>query len=280
MRLHATRLIMALILFSSSTAFTQTAGTVTFKVRTEPFGGKYSPKNIGAVWVENAQGQFVKTLTVWAKKRIAHLIKWQAASGGNTVDAVTSATVRSHQTHTATWNCTDVNGTVVPDGAYKIFVEFTEDNSSKAGKPPGKWTVLEFTKGGSSQTLTPADETYFKDMELVYTPEGAVPSPASLQGKVTDATSGSPIANATVQLKASTVIRYEIKSDGSGVYRFDTVDAGTYELVASRTGYATWTGTITLNAGDQVTGKDIALSPASDTSPPAPPKNVRVQNSN
>lgn len=271
---------MALILFSSGTAFTQTVGTVTFKVRTEPFGGKYSPKNIGAVWVENAQGQFVKTLTVLAKKRIAHLIKWQAASGGNTVDAITSATVRSHQTHTATWNCTDVNGTVVPDGAYKIFVEFTEDNSSKAGKPPGKWTVLEFTKGSSSHTLTPADETYFKDMELAYTPEGAAPSPASLQGEVTDADTGSPIDNATVQLVAGTQVRYEIKSNASGVYRFDAVEAGDYVLTAGKTGYTKWNENLTLQAGEQLTGKDIALKPASDSTPPAPPKNVRVQNSN
>lgn len=253
-------------------------GSVTFQVRTVSYGGEYAEKNIGAIWVENSQNQFVKTLEVWARKRIKHLIKWNAASGGNVVDAVTGATMRAHTTHNLTWNCTDINGSVVPNGTYRVFVEFTEDDSNNSGKPPGKWTSVEFTKGSSPLNITPADETFFRDMELIYSTTST--STASISGTVKDMETGSPLENATVQLKVATEVRYEISSNASGLYSIDNIQAGTYTLVCFKPGYETWTEDITINAGQQVNGKDIYLTASSDTTAPSPPNNVRVEPNN
>ncbi|MFQ5641424.1 MAG: DUF2271 domain-containing protein [bacterium] len=270
-----------LIIVSIQTTSQATAGSggeVKFQVRTVPYGGKYSAKNIGAVWVEDAQGRFVKTIRVWANRRIQHLIKWRAISNENTVDAVTSATLRSHQTHNVTWNCTDITGSQVADGSYQIVVEFTEDNSNK-GRPPGKWTAVEFTKSSSSLTLRPNDETYFKDIELIYTPGGTT-QPTSLSGTVEDASSNQPLQNATVQLNRGNNIIYEITTDATGLYSFDNIEAGTYTLVVSKSGYTTWTEDVSLSSGQQVSGKNISLSKQGDSTAPSPPKNVRVEGSN
>jgi hypothetical protein len=45
------------------------AGTVTsltFDVTTKAPGGRYQPRNVGAIWVEDSSGKLVKSLEVWA----------------------------------------------------------------------------------------------------------------------------------------------------------------------------------------------------------------------
>ncbi|MBK9033260.1 MAG: hypothetical protein IPL61_18640 [Myxococcales bacterium] len=64
-------------------------------VRTTPFGGRYQPKNIGAIWIETASGQYVKTVKRWANRRLRYLTRYNAASGGDITDAITGATLTS-----------------------------------------------------------------------------------------------------------------------------------------------------------------------------------------
>jgi hypothetical protein len=250
--------IFVSMLFSHPQAATK--GTTTFTLTTLSYGGKYSPKNAGVAWVADAQDQFVKTLKLWADKRKQHLIKWNASSNGNVVDAVTGATARAPQTHTATWDGTDVNGAVVNDGTYKIYVEFTEDNSA-SGSTPGKWVTVSFTKGATSQTLAPADQAYFKAMKLDYAPDAGAPLPAALSGNVTDAKTASALANVTVQLQSNGQTRYTATSSASGQYQFAAVDAGAYALAASKSGYQNYSAAITLTDGQQLSNKNIALTP-------------------
>jgi hypothetical protein len=138
-------------------------------VLTVETGGKYAPDNIGAIWIADGGGTFVKSLAVWAKKRISHLTAWtdattQAGLDGNTVDAVTSATLSSHRTHQVSWNCTDTNEKVVPDGPYSVHFEVTDKNSS------GPTASVPFTKGTKPITLSPPDEPNFKEIQLVFMP--------------------------------------------------------------------------------------------------------------
>jgi hypothetical protein len=133
---------------------------LTFQVTTVTFNGSYAPRNVGAIWVSDGNGKFVKSLTVWAAKRIRHLVTWEAAANGNTVDAVTSATAGSHGTRTGKWDCTGLDHQPVADGAYRINVEFTERNS--LGKV---MTPLGFTKGGPV-SLMPPDQTNFRAIRL------------------------------------------------------------------------------------------------------------------
>ena len=142
---------------------TSEGGEVTFTVRTVTENGSYAPKHVLAIWVEDANG-FVKTRQAMANQRIQYLYTWKAASDYNVVDAITGATLSSHQTHTVTWDCTDLDGEIVPDGDCTIWAEFTEKHSQ------GPLFNLTFTKGPNAQTLTPPDETYFKDISLEFIP--------------------------------------------------------------------------------------------------------------
>ncbi|MHC1776324.1 MAG: DUF2271 domain-containing protein [Lentimicrobium sp.] len=146
-----------------------TDGTVTFTVLTVTNGATYSPKNVLAIWVKDAQGNFVISRKVMAASRKAHLVKWVASSGNNSVNATTGATLPNHQTHSISWDCRDVNGNLVPDGTYEIWVEFTERNSNNGGAV-GPSTKISFTKGLDVISLSPPDETYFKNMVLNYSP--------------------------------------------------------------------------------------------------------------
>ena len=146
-----------------------TDGTVTFSVLTVTNGAAYSPKNVLAIWVKDAQGNFIISRKVMAANRKQHLVKWVASSGNNSVNATTGATLPNHQTHTVTWDCRDLNGNLVPDGAYEIWVEFTERNSAGGGAA-GPSTKVSFTKGLDVVSLSPPDEAYFKNMSLSYSP--------------------------------------------------------------------------------------------------------------
>ena len=132
------------------------SGEVTFTVRTVTEGGNYAPKHVLAIWVEDING-FVKTRKAMADQRIQYLYTWKAASNFNVVDAITGPTLTSHQTHTVSWDCTDLDGEIVPDGDYVVWAEFTEKHAQ------GPLYNITFTKGPDAQSMTPPDETYFKD---------------------------------------------------------------------------------------------------------------------
>lgn len=112
----------------------QTPGklTVSFET-TAPAGGKYANKNIHVVWIENADGKFVKTLNLWANKRAKHLALWAAAAADRAKDiqARTGATLTAYGMYTSTWDGTDASGKLMPDGNYVIRLELTNDNANK-----------------------------------------------------------------------------------------------------------------------------------------------------
>ena len=161
---------------ASSGSGSQTAGStgtapppmglprLTVEFTTVSFDGEFAPKNVGAVWITDGPDGFVKTLEKWAMKRSKYLVKWKGASGGSTVDAVTGATRAQHASHSLEWDGTDVGGSVVADGIYRVYVEFTEKNGG------GPWTSIEFTKGPLPVEITPADLEAFTGQRLTYSP--------------------------------------------------------------------------------------------------------------
>lgn len=146
-----------------------TDGTVSFTVLTVSNGATYSPKNVLAIWVKDAQGNFIISRKVMAANRKQHLVKWVASSSNNSVNATTGATLSSHQTHTISWDCRNLSGDIVPDGVYEIWVEYTSRNSAGGGAV-GPSTKVSFTKGTDVVSLAVPDETYFKNMTLNYSP--------------------------------------------------------------------------------------------------------------
>lgn len=151
-------------------------GTLTLSFTTVNVGGRYQPRNVGAVWIENGTGAFVKTLARWAGVRAVHLSKWNAASGGwssffgfgatpDELDAVTSATLRTAEAHNLTWDMADNNGAIVPDGKYTVKIEVADDNiraSSVAAIP--------FDKSTTPVQLHPADQSPYTGLSLSYQP--------------------------------------------------------------------------------------------------------------
>jgi len=143
-------------------------GSVTFKVTTKSYGGRYGPRNVGAIWVETKSGKFVKTLTEWGFFRYGNLVKWRADTNFNKVDAITSATSFSATTHTGKWDYTDASGQGVADGQYQFVVEFTEDDSARSFIPAGPWTSVPFTKAPNQKDFTPNGVQYFVNMSVSY----------------------------------------------------------------------------------------------------------------
>jgi hypothetical protein len=134
-------------------------GALHFTVLTKTLNGRYSPKNVGAIWIERASGEFVKTLEVWASTRARYLARWRAEASSNKVDAVTSATLKTHVTHNASWNLTDVSRAPVAPGDYKVVVEITDHDAA------GDSTEVPFTLGDPVSTM-PSDQAHFVGMAL------------------------------------------------------------------------------------------------------------------
>ncbi len=65
---------------------------------TQTSNGKYSPKNVGAVWLSDTNGNYKSTLYIWGKKQNKQLKDWIAAKKVQRTDAVTGATRKNHNT--------------------------------------------------------------------------------------------------------------------------------------------------------------------------------------
>lgn len=128
------------------------------RVRTTQVNGRYAPRNIGALWIEDSTGKFVKTVELWAKTRAKYLTRFQASAKGNVVDAVTSATLSSHIMHDRTWNLTGLDHCQAASGNYKLVMELTDYNGTGAS------FEVPFTKMQSPVTITPADTTNFHEI--------------------------------------------------------------------------------------------------------------------
>lgn len=161
---------LAALLGLAGTAQAQTDGSATFQVTTVTAGGNYAPRNVMAIWVTDANTNFVKTLKRQAQSQIRWLTRWGAVSQSNVVDGITGATLSSHQAHTVTWNCRNTSSNIVADGTYRIFVEFTEFNGA------GPFTqAVSFVKGSAGITSTPANAANFTSMRLTYVPSAGPP---------------------------------------------------------------------------------------------------------
>jgi PKD repeat protein len=158
-------LIILMTLLISSNIYSQgnTEGTLTFTIETISNDGKYSPKHVLAIWIEDASG-FVKTSKLRANKRKQYLYTWNDRSSQNTVDAITGSTLGSHQSHTIMWDGTNVDGNVVPDGDYEVRVEFTDEHAQ------GPLYSLTFTKSTEELTLSPDNSGKFKNINLSWKP--------------------------------------------------------------------------------------------------------------
>lgn len=128
---------------------------LTVVYRTHSQGGGFAPRNIGAAWIERGDGTWIKTLQVWAAIRARYLSRFNAASGGNRLDAISSATLASHVRHENHWDLRDVQGNRVAPGAYRVVIELTDGNRAGAS------IELPFTLDATWMETTPFPATAF-----------------------------------------------------------------------------------------------------------------------
>jgi hypothetical protein len=144
-------LLSLFFVLATTVSFSQ---VLTFKVQTKTYNGNYGPDHVLAMWITDSKGAFVKTIDKHAAARVQYLTNWIASSAKNvvgttTTDGTSGATLASHAAVTKTWNCTNVSGAVVPDGAYFINIEFTEADAT------GKYMQYPFTIGPASSVTVP-----------------------------------------------------------------------------------------------------------------------------
>jgi hypothetical protein len=141
--------------------------TVTFT--TTLIGEHWQPENVGAVWIENASGTYIKTLERWAAIRSRSLYQWAdhaCATSWPEMDALSRATLPDHSSqHSVTWDGRDFMGKVVPDGAYKLFIEVTETETNY-----GPLGVIDFQKNATASMVQPPDTPPFAGLTLMYMP--------------------------------------------------------------------------------------------------------------
>ncbi|MCF8389360.1 MAG: DUF2271 domain-containing protein [Bacteroidales bacterium] len=161
------KIILVAVVFSVNALSQATPGVVNFNFISKAKSGGYSPKHVMATWIETDAGAFVKTLNLNGSKRKEYLYTWNSKSSGNTTDASTGATLASHKSHNLSWNTTAVDGSVVPDGEYKIKTEFTSEHAQ------GPILMVSFPKAGNEVSLTPDNQTYFETISLSFVPESS-----------------------------------------------------------------------------------------------------------
>jgi flagellar hook assembly protein FlgD len=234
--------------------YRNTNGTLSFTIRTVSYGGEYAPRNVGAIWITNATSNlFVKSIKVWASEHRSALVKWMASSGNNTTGAITSATITSHQLHTVSWNGTNVSNAQVADGDYKVNVEFAEHSGTTSN--PGKYKYLTFTKGPSAVDQTPANETYFTNMHLTWTP--ATPANGTISGIVKDP-QNNPINGAVITVGTQTAT-----TTATGIYSL-SIAPGTYMVSCSALNCPMQTQNNVVVTSNQTTYVNFTLNPVAN----------------
>jgi hypothetical protein len=95
-----------------------------------------------AVWVEDATGRPVRTLSVWVNttgrgpRYIRELRRWfmgerdRADAGGPDLIATVSSATRLPGQYTVTWNGRDDRGNVVEQGTYRVLIEAAREHGT------------------------------------------------------------------------------------------------------------------------------------------------------
>jgi hypothetical protein len=152
-------------------------GKLTVSFTTVPVDGLYTPRNCGAVWIEDSLLSYVRTLELWTAERQMSLVQWNSrvCHADPTVtapDVITSATLPGPKMHTSTWDSRDFRGAVVPDGTYTLWMQVAENEIF----PEGPFVKIPIVKGPTPfSTGMPFNQPGFSGITVTYTPDGAAP---------------------------------------------------------------------------------------------------------
>ena len=117
-----------------------------------------------AVWIEDAAGELVQTVSLWYKadesKYLKDLKRWNSK---NNRDAMTTGATRIPGSFSVAWDGTDLDGALVADGEYVVCIE--------AAREDGPYQIICETvaiSGSLAPTaLTPSGELTAASVELI-----------------------------------------------------------------------------------------------------------------
>lgn len=252
----------------------QTDGAASFRGTIRDYNGT-STRHWTVVWVTYENGTFIKslrkqgpgwTVTHWDSHcRVWNTARGGSASGSQALDGYSSATAPDYAgTNNPivwTWNCRDTNNVLVPDGNYKLWIQYAEDS----GQGPYTTNGLTWTKGPVAKTNDFADiGSNFAGLRLVWTPS----TPATVAPTIT---SIAPTAAGTVGV----AYQHTCAASGTAPITFSAVglppglDINATGLISGTpTTTGTFSGTITAANGtppnaSQPFSITISLVPAS-----------------
>jgi len=162
----------------SAAALAQTDGTARLEVTLQDYNGS-STRHYTVAWVTTGNGTFIKSLrkqgpSSWTSSQWnAHCTTWNSARAGSTaLDGYTSATAQNYTGTNnpviLTWNGRDVAGNLMPDGQYKFWVQYAEDQNVQGPVTTGG---LAWTKGSAGTTNTyPNQAGNFTNMRVTWVP--------------------------------------------------------------------------------------------------------------
>ena len=174
--------ILLLLLTISEVGAQTTAGTLTFTLSMPKHTtGNYETNGryVTAIWIESCTtcgsgttvgtSSFVKTKLVnWGginSNTGDHLPTWVTKSSQNVVDATSGATSTLFTSRTITWNGTNVSGTAVADGNFRICVQETWGHGTATAT-----RYFPFVKGVAADTQAPTADTNFTAISLQWMP--------------------------------------------------------------------------------------------------------------
>ena len=155
-----------------------TAGSLSFTINpVSRSTSNYTLNHVAASWIENTSGTFVKTRNRYTgTSNQSHLTSWRATTGStySVVDATTAATLNAYNPITITsWLGNDLTGAtpynLLPDGEYKVWFEMSWDDATTEADR----ISVQFTKGPTLFTASPANTTNFTGMTVIWTPAAA-----------------------------------------------------------------------------------------------------------
>ena len=181
----------------------QTAGSAKLQATLHDYPGN-GENHYTVVWVTDSSDGFIRTLQKQGPKFSSgrwdeHFRTWNnARDDDTTVDGYSGATAKSYSSSYKNpidleWDCLDKSGRLVPDGDYKFWVQYVEEDDRQ-----GPLTTLSWTKGPESATKTYPDHSdggtlHHSKLSVTWTAEISPPN----------ITSAAPASEATVGVSYS-----------------------------------------------------------------------------
>jgi hypothetical protein len=150
-------------------------GTLAISFKTDARPGEYDKAglrdNNGVVWIEDAAGRHVTTLERWGVRWLltnlrTYLLTKMRLGCPDPPDIISTATKFSHEVHDLKWNGKNLDGDVVPDGMYYLWIEVQVDEQ----QPKLPAVTIPFTKDRNTWTLQIPPSGTQTAMTLTYTP--------------------------------------------------------------------------------------------------------------